>query len=162
MLESVNEETLKSLIGRCQQKIFALVYYLVGSDSDKAYEIAVLSFVEAFRTTPAIETENAFFIRLVHMAVEKSRDATVIPSFDESCFINTPLEKRQSFLVFRRALQALPFREKALLLMRDQLHLSYTNISSVLGTSHKNTRIQTVQARDHIRSKVEEALRDVL
>ena len=56
------------------------------------------------------------------------------------------------------ALQALSFDEKAILLMRDQLHLSNQNITAILGISQAQVRSQINQARVAIRKKVEGAL----
>jgi DNA-directed RNA polymerase specialized sigma24 family protein len=137
-----NEGTVKLLAEQYQQRIFALALYLIGADRDKAYDITVLSFL----------------IRLIRTAIEKSRDVKIIPFSDETDFADFPPEKRNSLLMVKQALQALTFNEKALLLLRDQLHLSYREISDIFRMSKGDTRIQTVRARIHIREKLEEVL----
>ncbi len=46
-----NERAAKLLIEQYQQRVFALVLYLIGDDRDKAYDITASSFVEAFSAT---------------------------------------------------------------------------------------------------------------
>ena len=51
-------EGLKLLISRYQQRVFALVLYLIGGDRDKAYDITASSFAEAFTITSLLEKEG--------------------------------------------------------------------------------------------------------
>ena len=153
-----DEESLKSLISPYQQRIFALVLYLTGENRDKAYDIAVSSFVEAIQTTPLFKNDG-FLARVAGIAIKKSRDIKVMPSYDESDFINLPPEQRESLRIMKIALHLLPFDLKVLLLLRDQLHLAYKYISSILRISEKNTKIRTTQARIQLRKKIEEVLR---
>lgn len=153
-----NEGTVKLLAEQYQQRIFTLVLYLIGDDRDKAYDITASSFVEALSTAPSLEDKNAFLVRLIRIAIEKSRDAKIIPFSEETDFADFPPERKNSLLMVKKALQALTFNEKALLLLRDQLHLSYREISAIFRMSEGDARIQTVRARIRIRRKVEEIL----
>ena len=58
----------------------------------------------------------------------------------------------------RKALYSLPFDTKALLLLRDQLHLSYKGIAAVLHVPESKAKIRTTQARSELRQKIEEVL----
>jgi len=158
MLDSSNEETLKLFINRYRGKIFPLILYLIGNNNDKAYEVTVSSFVEAFRRTPNLDNEEAFEVKLFQTAIEKSRETKIMPTVAEPKFIDIPPAKKKMLLMLRDGLQALPFDEKSLLLLRDQLHLSYRIISSVLGIPQGKVLTQINQARLDIRKKVEEAL----
>ena len=55
-----DEGALKGQIEHYQKRIFALVFCLIGRDRDKAYDIAVDSFVEAIRLTSDFEKEEGF------------------------------------------------------------------------------------------------------
>lgn len=153
-----DEESLKPLISRYQQRIFALVLYLIGGDRDKAYDIAASSFVETIRTTPSPWERDIFLARLAGAAIERSRDVKIIPSFDESNFVDLPPGERESLRIVKIALQKVPFNTKSLLLLRNQLHLPYKEISAILRISEKSVRVQTTQARIQLRKKIEEAL----
>ena len=153
-----NEEIMKLFINRYRKKIYALTYYLAGNDKNKAYEITAASFVEGFIRTSYVNNEEAFLVKLVQSAIEKSRQAKGIPSLEEPSFINIPPVKRKILLILMEVLQGLPFEEKILLLLRDQFHLSYQNIASTLKISQSDVRSQITQARIEIRKKVERAL----
>jgi DNA-directed RNA polymerase specialized sigma24 family protein len=158
MSDKGNEEIMKLFISRYRQKIFALVLYLIGNDSNKAYEITATCFAHAFRNAPYFDNENAFLIKLMQTVIENTRDAKIMPTLEEPKFIDIPPAKRKMLLMLRDGLQALPFEEKVLLLLRDQLHLSYKNISSILGVSQGQVLTQINKARMNVRKKVEEAL----
>lgn len=153
-----DEESLKVLISPYQQRIFALVLCLTGENRDKAYDIAVSSFVEAIRTTPLLE-KDSFLARIAGIAIKKSRDIKIMPSYNESDFMNIPPEQRESLRIVKIALHSLPFDLKILLLLRDQLHLAYKYIAGILRISERNTKIRTTQARIQLRKKIEEVLR---
>jgi len=153
-----SEEAAKSLIDKYQQRIFALVLYLAGNDRDKAYEIAASSFMEAIRSRPFLKDKKSFLIRLVGVAVEKSRNIKIIPSSDDSDFAELPAEKRKLLRIIKTALQALSFNEKAILLLRDQLHLPYRDIAAILQISESNARTLIIHGRVRLRKKIEEAL----
>lgn len=158
MLDTVNDETLKLVINRYLRKIFALVFYLIGNDSDKTYQITASSYVAVFMSIWSLNDENALFIKLAQEAIEQSRNVKIIPSSKEPPFRNIPPERKKTLHILSGALQALPFDERALLLLRDQIHLSYPNIASILGISQHNVRSQISHARTQIRKKIEGAL----
>jgi len=153
-----SEEAARSLIDKYQQRIFALVLYLAGNDRDKAYEMAASSFAEAICSRPFLEDKKSFLIRLAGVAVEKSRNIKIIPTFDESDFAGLPTEKRKSLQIIKTALQALSFNEKAILLLRDQLHLPYKDIAAILQICEGDARTLIIHGRVRLRKKIEEAL----
>jgi len=155
-----DEVYLRSIISRYEQKIFALALYLIGGDKDKAYNVATSSFVEALRETPFLEKENISLSKIAGIAVEKCRDIKTILSPDEndSDFVDLPPVERQSLLIVKTALQKLPFDIRALVLLRDQLHLPYKSISSIFKISQGDAKVQTTQARIKLRETIKELL----
>jgi len=158
MLDTETDETLKPIINRHLQKIFALVFYLIGCDSDKAYQITTSSYVETFMFLRSVENESEVLVNLVQEAIKQSHSVDIMPSTNMPPFKNVPPEKVQILHILSNALQAMSFKDKALLLLRDQLHLSYKNIAVVLGVSQNDARSHINQARIEIRKKVEKAL----
>jgi DNA-directed RNA polymerase specialized sigma24 family protein len=153
-----SDNSLKSVVDRHQQSIFALVTYLVGGDKNKAYTIAAGVFSEILRAASPLDADNDILARLARCAIERCRGIKTIPSFDDSDFKGLPAEKMGSLRMVRASLQALPFESRALLLLRDQIHLSYKQISSAVGVSENEARIQTIQARASLRKAVEEVI----
>ncbi|MFC1624659.1 RNA polymerase sigma factor [Candidatus Omnitrophota bacterium] len=154
----IDETQIKSLIDNYQQRIFALALYLAGNDKNKAYEITASSFVKALRTASPFEEGDSFLVRIAGVAIDKSRDIKVIPSADESNLVDIAPRRKRFFKIITLALQSLPFEAKALLLLRDQVHLAYKDISAALKISESASRIQTLQAREQIKEKIKEIL----
>jgi len=158
MIETENDEALKPVINRYLPKIYPLVYYLIGNDSDKAYQITTSSYVEAFMTLRSVEDENEVIVNIVQEAIKQSHSVEIMPSTKVPPFKDVPPPKVQILHILSNALQAMSFKDRALLLLRDPLHLSYKNIATVLGISQSDARSHNNQARIEIRKKVEKAL----
>lgn len=146
------------LIERYLQRIFGLVIYLVWGNLDHAYDITVSSFIEAFCLTPSLEKEEVFLTNLANAAIEKCRNTKVIPSYDESDFIDLPHYKKAALLITKQAFDELAFDSKALLLLRDQLHLAYQDIAGVFNSSESEVKIKTTHARIKLRDGIKEIL----
>ena len=149
-----NEDTIKSLITQHQQKIFALVLYLVGQDRDTAYDVCASSFTEAIQESPHVEQEEALMIRLIGIAVEKCRNIKTIPTFDVIELLEISGAEKGQLLIVLKALQTLGFELKVPLLLRYQFNLSYGNIATVMLVSESDARIKTAQACDQLEKKI--------
>jgi len=158
MIEVENDEELKTVIKRHLPKIYALTFYLAGGNSEKAYEITTASYVEAFMSLNSIEDESAILVKVVQEAIKQSHGAEIMPSENVPPFKDVPPAKVQMLHILSKALQAMSFKDRALLLLRDQLHLSYKNIGTVLGVSQSDARSHINLARIEVRKKVEKAL----
>jgi DNA-directed RNA polymerase specialized sigma24 family protein len=149
-----NEDTIKSLITQHQQKIFALVLYLVGQDRDTAYDVCASSFTEAIQESPHVEQEEALMIRLIGIAVEKCRNIKTIPTFDVIELLEISGAEKGQLLIVLKALQTLGFELKVPLLLRYQFNLSYGNIATVMLVSESDARIKTAQARVQLEKEI--------
>lgn len=153
-----NEDNLKSFIAQYQQRIFALVLYLVGQDQDRAYDICSSSFAEVLRGSTSLEQKEAFCSRLVCVAVEKCRDVKTMPTFDVIDLLTISREEKEPLRLVLKALQALDFEPKALLLLRFQLNLFYGDIGKAMRTSESQARIRTAQARIQLEEEIGRSL----
>ena len=153
-----DEDIQKVFISRYQQGIFALALYLIGGNRDKAYDITVASFVEALRTTPLPQNTDQFLIKLTRATIEQCQGIKLVPLFNDSDFGDLPSTDKKSLAVVRAALQLLPLETKIPILLRDQLHFSYQDISFVLDISEHNAKIQTIQAHSQLRTKIAEVM----
>ncbi|MFA5146746.1 MAG: sigma factor-like helix-turn-helix DNA-binding protein [Candidatus Omnitrophota bacterium] len=155
----LDKNSMKLAIESCQQKIFALTLYLVGGDRNKAYDVAAAGFAEALQTASPLEDESTLMVRAVRSVIERSRDTKAIPFFDDADFADLPRPKREPLRLMKKALLGLDLDTKAPLLLRDQAHLSYKEISAILEVPEKEARIRTTQARVQLRNKLDEVLR---
>lgn len=147
------------MIERCQQKIFALALNLT-NDANQAYDITVASFVEALQSGNYSKKEEAFLGVVAGIAVNKCRDGIIAAALDDSLFPDLPQPKKSLLEFSSQALHLLSFEDQAVLLLRDQLHLSYKNISSVLRQAEISIKIQLTQARGKLREKINQLISD--
>jgi len=153
-----DERSLRLLIHRYEKKIFALVLYLAGPDKDKAYEIAAGSFAEAIPLITPLDDDKDILSKIAGVALERCRHTVPVPFCDAPPVLNMPPEQRESLRMVTMALQALPVDSKALLLLRDQLHLPYRRISEIIKAPEDTTRVQITKARVDLRNKLEDQL----
>jgi len=153
-----DEDALKSLIDQYQQKVFGFVFCLVGRNYDRAYELGVSSFAQAFYEFKASGEEKLFFPRMVEIAIELSQKANVVFSPGASDFSGYARGKKRILEVLNEALQALPFESRVHFLLREQLGLPYHYISAILNLSENEAREKILQAKTQFRKHLEERL----
>ncbi len=153
------EQALRSLVALYQQRIFALVFYLLGGNEDKTYEVTASSFVVAIQAIPSLDRGETFFTNLTRLAIEKCRDIKVMPSpHSGPDFSGLSPERKETLLIVREALQTLPFDARAQLLLRDQLNARYDEMTSILQLPSGTARSRTIEARSKLRDKIREIL----
>ncbi len=153
-MDNQNEDTVKSLITQYQQRIFALVLYLVGQDQDMAYDVCASSFTEAIRESSSLGQKEFFLPRLIGVAVEKCRNVKTIPTFDIIELLAITSAEKEQLRIVLKALQMLGFEQKVPLLLRYQFNLSYGNIATVMRVSESDARIKTAQARVQLEKEI--------
>ncbi|GEM_PF-1157275 len=155
--EQEDESALKFLIDRHLKKVFTFIFFLLGGDSNKAHEVTRSCFIEVVRADSPKKGE-IFFLGLLRTALAKLRDSKTAPSpssyYLEDSFRETP----GSLRIVRQALFMLPIGIRAKLLLRDQLHLLYEDISLIYGISKQALKSQMRQARSQLREKLQEIL----
>lgn len=153
------EQALRSLVALYQQRIFALVFCLLGGNEDKTYEVTASSFALAIQAIPSLDRGETFFTNLTRLAIEKCRDIKVMPSpHSGPDFSGLSPERRETLLIVKEALQALPFDAKVPLLLRDQLNALYDEIGAILRLPSGMARSRTIEARCQLRDKIREIL----
>ena len=152
---NTDQEELKNLIARYEQKVFALTLYLVGGDRNKTYEIASSAFAEAIQKNSPAEPTDPFLANVAAKVIEKSRVVKAMPSLDEIHWIGIADQEKGMLRIVGQALQALSFDEKALILLRDQQSLPYGDIAMIFHTDEKSAQARTIQARGQLRKQIE-------
>ena len=69
-----DDNSLRLVVERHQQSVFALVMYLIGGDKNKTYAIASGAFSEILRAASPLDADSALLAKLVHSAIERCRD----------------------------------------------------------------------------------------
>lgn len=157
---SPNEDSIKSLTAPYQQRIYALVLYLVGQDRDTAYHVCASSFTEALQENSAPEQKDIFLSRLIGIAVEKCRHVKTIPTLDALELLEIADAEKGPLRIVLKAFQALDFDAKVLVLLRDQLNLSYRQIATIMRSSESRARSEVTRARARLRKMIEDTLND--
>jgi DNA-directed RNA polymerase specialized sigma24 family protein len=152
------EEKVRYVILRYLQGIFALAFYLTSGEQDTAYEVCAESFTEALDGGSSLDQEEDLLNRLASIVVIKSRRMKVIPSFDNLDILEVPSIEKGPLRIVLNALQSMDFDAKAVLLLRDQLCLSYKNIAVIMQTSQASARHMTTQARLQLRQRIEDIM----
>lgn len=154
----MTSEQLEWLISRYQTKVFSLAFHLTNGDEDKAYDIATSGLAQALRQTEGSQTQDALMPEAVQSILEECRKLSLKPSAGASPVANSGTAEN-ALKVVRLALEGLAFDQKAFILLRDQLNLSYGQIAAVFGFSESEAQRRTLEARSVLRRKVEYALR---
>ncbi|MCX7927257.1 MAG: hypothetical protein N2606_03885 [Candidatus Omnitrophica bacterium] len=154
----ISQTKLRELVERYQKKVFPLAFYLIGGNPDLAYEITADSFVETFITTSNFANEEQILIKLIFSIVERSRQTRAMPSVEDFGLLEVPSNRKPAVTILRQALQKMSFDMRLLLLLRDQLHLTYSQIARIVNKSEKETRLNMTQARLLLRQELERLL----
>jgi len=148
----------EALIHRYGRNIYALVLNLIGGDRDKAFELAAVSLSEAAGAGCSPADADAFVTAAAARAVVKGRAVQAVPVLDDPGLVTRSPEDKAALRLIKQILFSLPFGTRALLLLRDQMHLPYKNIGTILGVTETDARMQTTQARAEFRKKMKELL----
>lgn len=151
-----DEGALKTLVARGQKQVYSTVLDLTGADPNTVYEIVVESAVETLQKIS--KAKGPFLLTLLRLVVGKCRTVKTASFLDPSRFSSVSPQRAGSLRITKEAFNDLSFDNRALLLLRDRLHLAYEDIASILGHSASEVKIQTVQARVLLRDCVKDHL----
>ena len=150
-----DETALTSLIKLYQQKVFVLALYTSGCDANKAYEITASSFVSAIRKSPSFFGKTPFLRAVIRFAIDSAQNFNTLLAPSQMDSSEPSAVKKEIHRVVRRALLALPLEVRLILLLRDQLNLSYEDVSSILKISQEQVKMKLDNARAQLRQQVE-------
>lgn len=137
-----SEQALNKLIARYDAKVYALVLYLTGCDENAAYEMTRASFLDTF-TKPADEAREGLAETLFATVLAKCRSVKAVTVFDPLKIIRVTEHRLGIIRTAKTALMSLPFDQKALVLLRDQVNLSYDEMAHIFQSSAKEIKLKT-------------------
>ena len=154
------ERALAYAVQRHLKPVFTLALYLAKCNMATAYQVTLESFGEIVHHT-LTDGEQALLRQLLQAVVRRCRGVTPT-SFPADAEFFRLLEVKKDALPFvRQALFLLDFDSRALVLLRDQINVSYEDIGAILGLDPKKVKLETAAARVRLRDKMEEVLNRV-
>ena len=146
-------DAFRQLLGRYRKSAFALAYQMLGS-ADDAEDISQEAFVKVFQALPRFRREAAFSTWLYRIVtnlclahLRRNRAAVALDSIGEPRSGEDPSRRVADALLTRQVLSQMAPELRAILLLRDQLGLSYREISSTIMVPLGTVRSRLSKAR---------------
>jgi RNA polymerase sigma-70 factor (ECF subfamily) len=149
----------EQIVIRYQRRVLTLAWRLLGSGED-AQDASQEVFMRAFRFLHKFDSTRPFEPWLIQLTVNVCRDigrkrtVTVFLDADALQARSDPhmeLSSEEQKAMLRRALQELPEKERAAVVLRDIEGFSTREVAEILGSSEATVRSQISTARLKIR-----------
>ena len=172
-----DEAAFAELVGRYRHQITSYIYRMT-SDYETAVDLAQETFVRIYRAADRNQASHAFSTYIYRIATNlaiselrrrkrrrlvsltgffQSRDGAPPTEFnppDERPLQDTALVERERRLAVERAIQTLPDRYRAPLVLRDVEGKSYEEIALILKTNEGTVKSRISRARSFLRDKL--------
>jgi RNA polymerase sigma-70 factor, ECF subfamily len=168
------------LVLRHKDRVFGLCYWLLG-DYQEANEAAQEVFIKAFRSLGQFRFESAFTTWLYRIGVNfcrnrngsrESRQRKVTVSLDQhtenpgaalqvedgSPSPDARMEEKERTMLIRKAIEALPEDQKAVVTLRDIEGLDYGEIAHITGLNMGTVKSRINRARLNLKEKLRSLL----
>jgi DNA-directed RNA polymerase specialized sigma24 family protein len=144
-------------IARDGAKLFSFALYLSGGDRDRAYDVAASASAEALVESDSSD-KNSFLATACRAILRETAKTAVSHAFDQPAVAAPSPAETRLLSVVHTALASLPTESKALLLLRDQLTMSYEAIATATGIPFSEVKNRALEARRQLRKKVEDEI----
>ncbi|HYY59581.1 MAG TPA: sigma-70 family RNA polymerase sigma factor [Pyrinomonadaceae bacterium] len=172
-----DEAAFAELVGRYRHQITSYIYRMT-SDYETAVDLSQETFVRIYRAADRYQASHAFSTYIYRIATNlaiselrrrkrrrlvsltgffQSRDGAPPTEFnppDERPLQDTALVERERRLAVERAIQTLPDRYRAPLVLRDVEGKSYEEIALILQTNEGTVKSRISRARSFLRDKL--------
>lgn len=161
-------DAFELLLVRHRDRAYRIALRLLG-DRAEAEDVAQDSMVQAWQSLPGFRGDASFSSWLYRIVVNKSRDAQrrhrptlvleapenagQLPSGPDPAGV---VEGQARTDALRAAIAALPFDQRAPLVLREFEGRSYAEIASILGLSETVARGRLARARQHLVAQLRE------
>lgn len=156
-------DAFRELLGRYRKSALALAYQMLGN-ADDAEDISQDAFVKVFQALPRFRREAAFSTWLYRIVtnlclarIRRNRAPVALDSVGELRSWEDPSRRVTEALLTRQVLSQMAPELRAILLLRDQLGLSYREISSTIMVPVGTVRSRLSKARAVFRGLWHEA-----
>jgi RNA polymerase sigma-70 factor, ECF subfamily len=175
-----DREAFDRLVLRHKDRVFGLCYWLLG-DYQEANEAAQEVFLKAFRSLGQFRFESAFTTWLYRIGVNfcrnrngsreyRQRKMTVsldqhaensgaaLQVEDGSPFPDARMEEKERTMLIRKAIEALPEDQKAVVTLRDIEGLDYEEIAQITRLNLGTVKSRINRARLNLKEKLRSLL----
>ena len=156
-------DAFRELLSRYRKSALALAYQMLGN-ADDAEDISQDAFVKVFQALPCFRREAAFSTWLYRIVtnlclacIRRNRAPVALDSVGELRSGEDPSRRVTEALLTRQVLSQMAPELRAILLLRDQLGLSYREISSTIMVPVGTVRSRLSKARAVFRGLWHEA-----
>lgn len=155
------EPQAEHLINQYTPRLYAFLFFILKGDLQCAYETTVSCFMEALSPSPKLMDEEIFLSKACEEAIKKARRLQTSESHFENVTLSAFPESETGLMEETlKSLNELSFEEKALLLLRDQVHLRLEGIALALNLPLSVVRAKLDAARSNLAKKIQKHLRD--
>jgi RNA polymerase sigma-70 factor, ECF subfamily len=161
--QSGNAAAFGLLVSRHQRAVYRLCYRYLGNHQD-ADDMAQEVFFKAFRSISHFRGESAFSTWLYRIAVNtclnfRSSRRELHAEFpdqlaDRSPGVSERLEEREQRVQVRKAVERLPDRQKATLILKVYQELSHEEVAAILGVSVGTAKANLFHALANLRRQL--------
>jgi RNA polymerase sigma-70 factor (ECF subfamily) len=156
----------EQILLRYERRVLSVAWRLLGKQED-AQDAAQEVFLRAFRYLHRFDRRRPFEPWLIKMTVNVCHDVgrkrhgyeVLDPDFLRSTSDpHSDLHSEEQKQILRRALQELPEKERAAIVLRDIEGLSTAEVAEILGSSEPTVRSQISNARLKIRKMLKRGI----
>lgn len=156
-----DEEGFTMLVKKYQDHVINIVYSLTG-DSDGAEDITQEIFIKVYKNLPLFEKKAGFSTWLYRICVNTTynylkKEKRYVPFGyvqETDIFKKRPLENlesREKQELIKKAIERLPFRFRAVIVLKEIEGLSYKDIAKALGCRMGTVESRLFRAREMLR-----------
>ena len=144
-------DAIRDLAGQYGRRLYGFCLCACGGREEPARRFLIASFGQAIRETHSVSLP--FFLRaLAWLCLHISKDPPEA--------LPPPSEQDPKTRVLMKALARIPWEERRLILLRDQMHLSHAEMAKVLSIPEPAARGRLPEARTRFLAGMAGALED--
>jgi RNA polymerase sigma factor (sigma-70 family) len=163
-----DERAFEEIMLATERRVATLAWRITG-DAEETKEAVQETFLRLFRHLGRYDETQDFFGWLFRIAVNVCRDLEkrrrrrrIFSPIDDAHDVashaigaDETLAQRDEVALLRRAIDALPPKEKLAIVLRDVEERSTDEVAKLLGSSPATVRVQVMKARTKIRQWIE-------
>jgi RNA polymerase sigma-70 factor (ECF subfamily) len=167
----MDDSPFEAMLSELGPEIFAFLWRLVGDGPD-AEDCLQDTFIRAFKASPELEgivNRRAWLYAIAanvgrtHLRRRGNHTARNLvldeDHLDQGASVERIVEGRQDLERLRQAMERLPYKQRAALMLRKYQGLEYAEIAQVLGGSQDAARANVYQGLRHLRAGLAPASR---
>lgn len=154
------EAAFRELYARYAQRVYGYCVRILGSryDAQDVFQETFLRFWQSAQQERTMTNVPAFLLRIArNLCLNFKRDNRATIEFDEELHARSPsspvaeVEHQELSALLHRAIAQLPPEYREVLVLREQLGLSYAEIADLVGISEGAVKVRVFRAKEKLR-----------